>query len=78
MQAFYEDYKRYCIQHEGFFDNMACKNTFALAFDKQKKVKFLGCKGSFHTCEICNNAIDLQSDPSKHKLSYLSIMLKIE
>ena len=38
--------------------------TFRRAFKAQKNIKLLGCKGSFHTCEICNNALDLLHDTS--------------
>ena len=39
--------------------------TFRRALKAQKNIKLLGCKGSFHTCEICNNALDLLHDTSK-------------
>ena len=41
--------------------------TFRRAFMAKKNIKLLGCKGSFHTCEFCNNALDMLHDTSKQK-----------
>ena len=60
----YNDYKRHLkdIQDE---ESIVSLSTFRNAFESKKNIKLLGCKGSFHTCEICNNALDLLHDESK-------------
>jgi hypothetical protein len=67
LQSFYEDYTRYCDENNGLHKIRAGETTFRSAFDDQDKVKLLGSKGAFHTCEICNNAIELIGDKSKKK-----------
>lgn len=36
----------------------------------QYKIRLVGCKGSFQTCEICNNAHELLRNRSKNFTQY--------
>jgi hypothetical protein len=62
--TFFRDYERYL--QASTQETPVSLSTFRRAFEKQKNIKLLGCKGSFHTCEICNNALDLLHDQSKY------------
>jgi hypothetical protein len=71
IKTFYDDYVRDTMRNQDTETNGATSNngvvsltTFRRAFIKKGNIKLLGCKGSFHTCEICNNAIDLLHDTS--------------
>jgi hypothetical protein len=67
VQALYDDYCGYInrnLNNDGD-ESIASLSTFRRAFILQKQVKLLGSKGAFHTCEICNNALDLLQDKSK-------------
>jgi len=64
IKTVYHDYQRYQINTNKKSDTVSL-STFRRAFESQKHIKLLGSKGSFHTCEICNNALDLLHDESK-------------
>jgi hypothetical protein len=40
-------------------------STFRTAFEEQKNIRFMGTKGSFNTCEICNNLSSLLKNTCK-------------
>jgi hypothetical protein len=68
--SFYDDYCRYCDENIDLHKCRAKESTFRTAFEDQKSVKLLGSKGAFHTCEICNNAIELIADKSKDDFTF--------
>lgn len=64
VQSFYNDYTRHQVLVNAEAETVSV-STFRRAFESQTNIKLLGSKGSFHTCEICNNALDLLHDESK-------------
>jgi hypothetical protein len=65
VTSVYNDYVRHQIAIEAVEDTVSIA-TFRRAFLLKKNIKLLGSKGAFHTCEICNNALDLLHDESKY------------
>jgi hypothetical protein len=70
VTTFYKDYIRYMASISNEVDNdtavLVSETTFRRAFIKKKDIRLLGSKGAFHTCEICNNALDLLHDTSNY------------
>ena len=62
VKSFYVEYRANCGQ-----EHLVAKETcFRAAFGRMNdEVKLLGCKGSFQTCEICNNSNDLLTDSGR-------------
>jgi hypothetical protein len=44
---------------------LAGYTTFSTAFKQRENIKFLGAKGSFNTCEICNSLNNLLKNTHK-------------
>ena len=55
LPQFHEEYKVHCNTRGIPPCYVAGLTTFRTAFEEQTNVKFLGAKGSFNTCEVCNN-----------------------
>ena len=55
LPQFHEEYKVHCSTRGIPPCYVAGLTTFRTAFEEQTNVKFLGAKGSFNTCEVCNN-----------------------
>ena len=63
VPSFYEEYIEHCNQTDVMMRERASIKTFFRVFSKLKDtVRLLKCKGSFNTCEVCNNANDLLRD----------------
>lgn len=65
-------YTEYCFQCEKESRTTACKETFRVAYLQLKKggkYKFARGKGTFPTCDICNNANDLLASSRSTKMS---------
>ncbi len=67
IKAFYEEYMSYSAFKHTHPDNFASLSTFQRAFTKLERqgIRKLNAKGSFNTCEICNNAEELLRNKSK-------------
>lgn len=62
VASFHSEYLQYQAHQQANSDTVARIGTFRSAFaklEKEGKIKLLKAKGSFHTCEICNNASEL-------------------
>jgi hypothetical protein len=62
VKSFYAEYLAHCDAVLAYPTDIASESVFRRAFEGLENVKLLGCKGGFHTCEICNNANDLLRD----------------
>ena len=64
FKSFYMEYKYYSAHHYCLPDTVASLATFKRAFEDcaTRGIKKLKAKGSFNTCEICNNASLLLSN----------------
>ena len=56
LNQLYEDYYLDCIERKLSKESIPSIKTFGRAFAELEEFKLLGCKGSFTTCELCNNA----------------------
>jgi len=45
--------------------SIAGYTTFSTAFKQRENIRFLGAKGSFNTCEICNSLNNLLKNTNK-------------
>jgi hypothetical protein len=59
LPQFHEEYQVHCSTRGIAPCYVAGLTTFRSAFEEQKNVRFLGAKGSFNTCEVCNNLTSL-------------------
>ena len=68
VKSFHLEYLQYQAHQQAHNDTVAKTGTFRSAFaklEKEGKIKLLKAKGSFHTCEICNNASELLMNKRK-------------
>jgi hypothetical protein len=65
MPQFHNEYVVHCFSRNVPPNYIAGLSTFRSAFKDQKDLRFLGSKGSFNTCEICNNLNNLLKNTSK-------------
>lgn len=65
VRQFYHEYCLHCEAANTDRTERAQEQTFRRAFVDQPDVRLIGCKGSFHTCELCNNANELLRDPAR-------------
>ena len=68
VASFRSKYLQYQAHQQANSDTVARIGTFRSAFaklEKEGKIKLLKAKGSFHTCEICNNASELLMNKRK-------------
>jgi hypothetical protein len=68
IKAFWEEYCAYHAHEQTIRTDVAGLSTFSAAFkllNETKGIKKLRSKGTFNTCEICNNASDLLRNKSK-------------
>jgi len=66
IKSYYDEYLVYCDALSMEKESIASYTTFSRAFRQFKKdknadyeLRLLRCKGSFNTCEICNNSTEL-------------------
>jgi len=72
LETLAQFYVEYCFQCEKEGNKPACKETFRVSYLKLKKeglFKFTRGKGTFPTCDICNNANDLLANSKSSKMS---------
>ena len=65
ISLFYEEYLSQCSSEGKTADQYAGKETFRVVFKKLHKegrLRFARGKGTFPTCDICNNANDMLSN----------------
>jgi hypothetical protein len=68
LKSFWEEYCAYHAHQQTPPSDVAALSTFCAAFNvlsETKGIKKLKAKGTFNTCEICNNASDLLKNKSK-------------
>ncbi|KAJ1387535.1 hypothetical protein B484DRAFT_409877, partial [Ochromonadaceae sp. CCMP2298] len=65
VKSFYDEYRSHCTATDVYPTEIAGKTVFQEAFANEQNIRLTGCKGSFPTCEICNNANDLLRDKGK-------------
>lgn len=65
VRQFFAEYKAHCMSLNVDRTERAEEQTFRKAMLSLPNVRLIGCKGSFHTCELCNNAHELLRDPMK-------------
>lgn len=68
LTSFFEEYLFHCDSVKENNEEIAKRSTFIKAYQELEKTEFIrltGCKGSFNTCEICNNSNDLLRDRGK-------------
>lgn len=68
LRSFWEEYCAYHAHQQTQPSDVAALSTFCAAFNvlsETKGIKKLKAKGTFNTCEICNNASDLLKNKSK-------------
>jgi hypothetical protein len=80
MQQFYSEYSNFC---ETTLINPRCragKETFRkVLLSLESSIRLIGCKGSFQTCDICNNANDmLRASRSRYSREQREIILKFK
>ena len=73
FKSFYDEYKHYAAHHFYIAETVASLPTFKRAFADcaSRGIKKLKAKGSFNTCEICNNASLLLSNRGILLIFYL-------
>jgi hypothetical protein len=63
VQQLFNEYKDYCDVDEVNPEKKANYETFRKCMKElDGQFRLIGCKGSFHTCDICNNANDMLRD----------------
>jgi len=79
IKSFHEEYLLYNAHHHTLPESVASLSTFAAAFKHLKEtkgIKKLKAKGTFNTCEICNNASELLLNKRKETFYFiLSIII---
>ena len=68
IKSFWEEYCAYHAHQQSPVSEVAGDTTFRSAFKychDTLGIRKLKSKGTFNTCEICNNASDLLRNPSK-------------
>jgi hypothetical protein len=85
IKSYYDEYLIFCDSILIPKDSMASYSTFVRAFNKFRKdvsneyeLRLLRCKGSFNTCEVCNNAAELLRKDKKYdgiRLLLLSLII---
>lgn len=65
VKQFHDEYLSHCRACNVSSTQVAQEQTFRRAFLARTNVRLIGCKGSFQTCELCNNANELLRDPMK-------------
>jgi hypothetical protein len=65
IPQFYREYVVHCTSRGISPSYIAGLSTFRTAFSEVKDIRFLGSKGSFNTCEICNNLSSLLKNTRK-------------
>lgn len=79
VREFYEEYVAYSTAECIPINKYAKRETFRLAFKSLgDKYKLIGAKGSFPTCDICNNANDLLRDTQIKDQSHREIIFKFK
>jgi hypothetical protein len=76
LSSFYDEYKNHYVTHQTPVENFAGQTVFTAAYDhlhKTMNLRKLKSRGTFNTCEICNNADLLLKNKSKqyYNISYL-------
>jgi hypothetical protein len=66
LTSLFIEYEYRCSINYTPVELRASKTTFFEAFKSQTKIRMARCKGSFNTCEVCNNLHDLSRD-SNHR-----------
>jgi hypothetical protein len=63
IQQLFDEYKDFCVVENVRPDKRASLETFRKCMKElDGQFRLIGCKGSFHTCDICNNANDMLRD----------------
>lgn len=65
VRQFFSEYTTHCTSVNVDRTERALEATFRKALLSMPHIRLIGCKGSFHTCELCNNANELLRDPTK-------------
>lgn len=65
IKSYYYEFKSNCLLYNFIPEDIPSIETFRRAFNDCKNIRLLGCKGSFQTCEICNNANELMRNTKK-------------
>lgn len=82
VSQLHEEYVCYRKAQEVHPDSIAELGTFSKAYGKMEKeghIRLLGCKGSFPTCDICNNCNDLLRNANrKNRPEDLEVILNFK
>ena len=75
MQSFYDEYKAHCLLNWEIVERFAGLTVFSEAYQflhKTEHIRKLKSRGTFNTCEICNNATSLLKNKRKYNNLFLS------
>ena len=80
LSSFYEEYKYHSVTHQTPVEDFAGQTVFTNAYDhlhKTAHIRKLKSRGTFNTCEICNNADLLLKNKRKSYYfnNYYSLLL---
>ena len=79
LKEFYLEYVAFCTGENLSVNTYAMRETFRLAWKSlETNYKLIGAKGSFPTCDICNNANDLLRDTRIKDQSHREIIFKFK
>lgn len=59
VKQLFSEYRAHCHTNLIHSSAVAGEQTFRKAFKSFDNIRLIGCKGSFQTCDICNNANDM-------------------